>query len=185
MKPEAKFQQEIVRSLIATGCHPVEIPDDSKKQYRFGQKVSASAKPYDLGVLDILGTYQAFELKHSDGLTWSFAKLETSEHNGLEAVSKRFRPAWIVVLFRGRIGPLQQKSLKTEAKWLDTAKAFEWTWMDRMESAGMKSFDLTDLECMTNCINLPRFNHQQETLWDLTPLGLNLHELNVSLLNDL
>lgn len=185
MKPEAKFQKEVVRSLIIAGAHPVEIPDDSKKGYKFGNNVPASPKPYDVGVLDTEGLYQALELKHTPGLTWNYANLEDSERNGLTAVENRGRPAWVVICFRGRLGPLQKQRLGRDVTFMDEVWAIPHWWMDQQESSGEPSFDLADSHCWGAATYIPRLPGQQETLWDLTPLGLNLHEPNALLLKDL
>ena len=142
MRPEAKFQVAFVSSLLHYGHHPIEIPDDSKKQYSFGQSVAASAKPYDLGSLDRRGNYCAYELKAEDSITWNFNKLEESERFGLQAVMERKRPALIMIHYKCRLGPMQKKRLATDKDWLDEAWILPYKQLLKLEHEAFKGFDL-------------------------------------------
>lgn len=104
---EAVLQTELTYSLLEAGHHPVEIPDDSKKNYRFGTIVAATAKPYDLGVQLKNDVYCALELKYQDSARFPYAKITDSEHVGLKAVTRISGRAFVLIHFHFRMGPKQ------------------------------------------------------------------------------
>lgn len=131
-----------MNSLIAAGWHPIVIPDDAKRQITFGQRFRGVSKPYDLGALDTKGRYTAFELKSQDSPTWNFSELRESEHAGLQAVTDRGRPAFIVIRFSFRPGPRQAKVFGND--WVDQVIALPYDTLRELEAAGRQSLPLLD-----------------------------------------
>lgn len=174
MQPEAKFQASLTESLLYYGHHVVTIPDDSKRQYSFGQKIAALPKPYDMGSLDRKGNYSAYEIKFSDSITWNFSKLEDSERCGLQAVMERKRPALIIVQMKLRLGPIQKKRLATEKDWLDEAWILPYKQLLKLEHEAFKGFDLA-LNWEVGH-QLPR---GENGLWEIPALENYLREKNV------
>lgn len=174
MMPEARFQRSFVDSLLHYDWHPIEIPDDAKKTYSFGQRIAAAAHPYDLGGLDRKGNYTAFELKAESALVWNFSKLEYSERCGLQAVMERKRPALVLIQFKLRMGPLQKKRLVTEEDWLDEAWILPYKQLLKLEHEAFKGFDLVINREAGH--NLPR---GEDGLWKIPDLENYLRNKSV------
>lgn len=163
---ESRFQIKIVESLIHMKAHPVEIPDDAKKVYKFGDPIHASAKPYDVGALDKSDRYAALELKVNDSPSWSFSKLTESEKAGLGVVSRINKRAWILIHFNFRTTTPQMRKRMNGLEVVDQVWALNYLNYEKMLEAAHVSLPLEHAKRLW-AREIPKL---ENGLWDLRGL---------------
>lgn len=166
MGRESEFQSELVASGLAAGLHPVVLADEGKKNFRFGSKVAADAKPYDMAFVG-KNLYIAMELKDADAPRFAFSEIRENQWDGLRTVEERGWPALLVVNFYTRLTPKQQKELSEKNPYLNEAYGIPHKVLKRLKAEAHKSVSVIDCRTNAEIISIPRVGDDR---WDLKGL---------------